>query len=102
MISFRMLPFFKARSVNASSLGLSSTSSITLLSIHILLHIRQCKVKCCSVIDLAFGTHDSAVAVNDPLNSREPDAGALETCRIVKTLKSAEQFICISHIETGS
>jgi len=52
------------------------------------------------VIDLSFSPDDSAVAVDYPLNGRESDAGAFETCGTVKALKSAEQFIRVRHIET--
>ena len=42
------------------------------------------------MINLTFGPYNPAVAVDDPLNRRKPDTGTLETCRIMKSLKSAE------------
>jgi hypothetical protein len=42
------------------------------------------------MIDLAFGSHNAAVSVDDPLDCRKPDTGSFETCRVMKSLKSSE------------
>src|SRR5436305_8528922 len=97
-----MLLFFKARRVKASSLALSSTSRITLLSISYLLKVREREVEGRSPINRAFSPDAASVPIDDALNSRQPDACALEFIGSVEALERAEQLVGKSHVEASA
>src|SRR5258708_24098211 len=94
-----MLLFFSARSVSGSSLGLSSTSRITLLFISCLLGIWECEIERRALVHGPFGPDAPSMPVDDPLHGCQTDTRALEfTCRM-ETLKCAERFTDIGHVE---
>src|SRR5256714_6544645 len=97
--SLAMLLFLRARSVSASSLGLSSTRRITLLSIFRLLEVGECEVEGRPLAHGPFGPDPSAVTVDDTLDGGEADARALELVPAVETLERAEQLSGVCHVE---
>jgi hypothetical protein len=64
-----MLLFLSARKINASSLGLSSTSKITLVSISMLLETRDCEIESAPLVQLCIGPNTASVPMNDALNA---------------------------------
>src|SRR2546423_14209687 len=100
MTSLTMLLLFRARKVKASSLGLSSTSRITLLSISCLPGIWEGEIKGRPFIHGPLGPDASAVSGNDALHGREADAGAFELPGCMQALERAKQFVGIRHVES--
>src|SRR6059058_1370733 len=95
-----MLLFLRARSVSASSFGLSSTSRITLLSMSRLLEVGDGEVEGRPLVHSPFGPDSSAVAVDDTLHGGEADARAFELFTAVETLERAEQLAGVRHVES--
>lgn len=60
------------------------------------------KEKSGAASEFGFGPDLAAVAMNDALHRRQPDAGALEIFLPVKALKDSEQLIGIFRIEAHS
>jgi len=54
------------------------------------------------VIERPFGPSPTAVAVDDPSDIRQTDAGAFELVVSVEALKDAEEFVDVLHIEANS
>src|ERR1044072_5100202 len=98
--SLTMLLFFRARRVRASSLGLSSTSRITLLFISCLPGIRQSEIEGGSFIHLALCPDTSAMTAHAPLHRGQANAGSFEFVGRMQTLERAKQFFGISHVES--
>src|SRR5437588_5867355 len=94
-----MLLFLRARSVSASSLGLSSTRRITLLSMFRLLEVGEGEVEGCPLVHGPLGPHPTAVTIDDALDGGEADARAFELVAAVETLERAEQLSGVSHVE---
>src|ERR1700722_1290149 len=97
-----MLFFFNARSVSASSSGLSSTSRITFSSMvpSLIEPISlQRKIKSCAFFDGAFRPNFSAVPADDSLHGGKADARPGKFGHRVKALKRAEQPVGIARIE---
>src|SRR5260370_8699822 len=94
-----MLLFLSARSVKTSSLGLSSTSKITLLSISYLLGSWESKKERRPLINFPLAPDPASMSMNDPLNGRQADARALEFPARMQTLKRAHQLIAFSHLK---
>src|SRR6266404_3661295 len=94
-----MLLFFRARSVSASSLGLSSTSRITLWFISCLLGIRECEIERRALVHGPFGPDAPSMPVDDSLHGGQTNTRTLEFTRGMETLKCAEQFTDIGHVE---
>src|SRR5919108_4536467 len=100
-----MLFFVRARRVNASSSGLSSTSRIERSCIE-----RSCidgstskrEIKGRATAGGPLGPDLAAVAVDDALDRGEPDARARELVGRVQPLKRAEQLGRVGHIEAGA
>src|ERR1700683_4064949 len=104
--SFRILFFRKARSVSASSSGLSSTSNMVLRSIAVV-PLRECsrlqgEIKRSAAFHGAFGPHLSAMAVNDPLYGSQTDPGPRELGGRVKPLERSEKEIHVARVESRS
>src|SRR5882762_9104638 len=118
-----MLFFFSARSVSASSSGLSSTKSMILLSMIPLpppcsggLQVKpapgrtrdrkpvplQREVERRAFFDRSFRPNLSAMSVDDSLHRGEAHAGAWELRRGVKALEGSEKTVCIARIESGA
>src|SRR5690349_19016979 len=95
-----MLFFFRARSVSASSSGLSSTSRIAEL-ISMLLP-RQSEVERRAAIDLRLGPDAAAVTADDALHGHEADTRTVELLRRVQPLKDAEELRREGHVESGA
>src|ERR1700684_3118198 len=89
------LLFRSARTVRASSSGLSSTSMITsFFKGHFLANrSNQCEVKNCTAIDCAFGPNASSMPVHDALHRGQADPtvhGAGTNLRRTTTVYSAQ------------
>src|SRR4051794_8679683 len=100
-ISFVSLFFAKARSVSASSSGLSSTSRIV-APIMDLSRVRQGEIEGSSLLGLGVGPDPATVPVNDPLHGCKPDACALELSTRVQALEGAEELVGVLHLEAGA
>src|SRR5262245_25608028 len=90
-----MLLLRSARSVSSSSLALSSTRTITgsCMGVH------QREVEGRPGAGQPIGPDPAAVALRDPCDGGEPDAGARELGLGVKALEYAEQLVAIRHVE---
>src|SRR5438034_4664503 len=92
-----------ARSVSASSSGLSSTSRMTLLSaMAVVLGALQSEIEGGPSLHRALGPHLAAVSVDDAPHGSQPDAAALEFGRLVEPLEGAEQSIGVGHVEPST
>src|SRR5712692_912644 len=104
--SLVMLWLLSARSVNATSSGLSSTSRIfpgfTRASRPAGSGPSQSEVERRSLIDGAFGPDPAAVPVDDAPDGGQTDAGALEVSSGMQSLEYPEQLIRILHVEAGA
>src|SRR5258706_5395692 len=99
--SLRMLFFFSARSVRASSSGLSSTSSTILLS-SIRSSSTECEIDCRPLVGGGVDPDAPPVPVHDPLDGGQADPDARELVLAVQTLEHAEQLVGVRHVEPGS
>src|SRR5229473_2055700 len=105
MTSFRMLFFFNARRVSASSSGLSSTRSMTLLLMILSSYHQsslQCKIKRRALLDCPFRPYLSAMSVDNALHRGEAHAGPRELACGMKALERSEQTIRVSGVKTGA
>src|SRR5256714_1858777 len=98
-MSLTMLLFLSARSVSASSLGLSSTRRITLLSMFRLLEVGEGEIEGCPLAHGPLGPDPAPVTVDDTLDGGEADARALELFVAVETLERAEKLSGVCHVE---
>src|SRR5439155_2902318 len=99
--SFVMLCFLKARSVSASSSGLSSTSRIARSVIGCLpVLASQSEVERRPAPHRPLRPHAAAMAVHDALHRGEPHARALELGGRVEALERAEQLVGVRHVES--
>src|SRR5262249_9802916 len=57
---------------------------------------------CGAAVDLAFGPNPAPMSAHDPLDDRQPDAGAFELLLQVQALKHAEQFVHIFHVKADA
>src|SRR6267143_205557 len=96
-----MLFFFNARSVSASSSGLSSTSSTILLST-IGPSSSESEVDGRPLVGRADGPHAAPVPVHDALNRGQADADAGELVLAVQSLERAEELVHVGHVEPGA
>ena len=55
-----------------------------------------------AAVHRALRPYAAAVPVNDALDVRQPDAGAFKFLVAVQALKHAEEFVCITRVETGA
>src|SRR6267378_2382534 len=118
-----MVFFFSARSVSASSSGLSSTKSMILLSMIPLpppcsggLQVKpapgrardrkpvplQREVERRAFFDRSFRPNLSAMSVDDSLHRGEAHAGAWKLRRGVQALEGSEKTVCIAGIKSGA
>src|SRR5437899_8756035 len=101
-----MLWLLSARSVRATSSGLSSTSRIfpgfTRASRPAGSGPSQGEVERRSLIDGAFRPDPAAVPVDDPPDGCEADTGALEFGSGMQALEHAEQLVRVLHVEAGA
>src|SRR4051794_21310150 len=109
MTSFASLYSSSAVSVSSTSLGSSSTSrmrpSAAMVApppVRSSLRLGQRNIERRAVIHRAFGADRSAVTLNDTLNRREANSGALELLGEMQALKHAEQLVLVLHIEAGA
>jgi hypothetical protein len=51
------------------------------------------------LVHYAFSPRFAAMAMRDPLDGRQADAGAFKVLRRVKALEHTEQFVDVSHVE---
>src|SRR5713101_5370416 len=105
MISLLMLFCLKARNVNVTSSGLSSTSSMGLLFMAVApvwAVGREGEEECAAFSRLAFGPDPAAVTAQDAVHDGQPDAATLEFGRRVQPLERVEQFARIPHVEPGA
>src|SRR3990170_8060018 len=102
MTSFPMLFFRRARSVRASSSGLSSTNRIMLFSMFPPEVISQSKVKRSALLDRSFRPHVAAVTAEDTLDGGQADPGARELTLSVQPLKGSEQMAGVARVESRS
>jgi hypothetical protein len=51
------------------------------------------------MVDLAVGPDPAAMDLDDPVNDREPDAGALELARRVEPVERREQLARVPHVK---
>src|SRR5687767_2207130 len=102
--SLRMLFFFRARMVSASSSGLSSTSRITLSAIVRLLRCggTEGEEEGGPAPLLSLRPDFSAVAPHHPLHGGQSDAAPLELGRGVQSLEGAEELARVGHVEAGA
>src|SRR5467141_2207467 len=104
--SLVMLLLLSARSVRATSSGLSSTSRIfpgfTRASRPAGSGPSQGEVERRSLIDHALGPDPAAVPVDDASDGGEADAGALEVGSGMQSLEHAEQLVRVLHVEAGA
>ena len=63
---------------------------------------REREIKTGAVTHLALGPNAPAVAMNDPLDNGQADAGAFKLVFTVQALKDAKKFINVLRIEAGS
>src|SRR6266571_2317219 len=96
--SLTMLFFFRARSVRASSSGLSSTSSTILLSSNGP-SLPESEVDGRPLAGSADGPHPSAVPGHDALDGGQADADSRELVLAVQALERAEQLVRVGHLE---
>ena len=62
----------------------------------------RCEVERRAPIDRRFRPDPPAVTLNDALDDRQADAGALEILRAMQPLEHAEQLVGVAHVETGA
>src|SRR5688500_4940919 len=62
----------------------------------------QCDIEGRALSEFAFRPHAAAVARNDSLHVREPDARALELFRAMQPLKHAEEAVRVRHVKTDA
>src|SRR5256714_1303660 len=98
-ISLTMLLFLRARSVSASSLGLSSTRRITLLSMFRFLEVGEGEVEGRPLVHGPLGPGATPVTIDDALDGGEAYPSALELVAAVETLERAEQLAGVRHVE---
>jgi hypothetical protein len=60
----------------------------------------KCKVKRCATFNLCLRPHAPAMAMNNALDSCQPNAGAREFRNFVHPLKRSKKFLRIGHIKT--
>src|ERR1700674_866074 len=98
---FARLAVLKACSVSLTSLGLSSTSRMSVCS-SIMRRPLHGEVERCPSIDRRLGPNAPAVALDDALHDRQADAGAFEILRAMQPLKHAEKLVGILHVEADA
>src|ERR1700738_4329927 len=86
---FARLAVLKAFSASFTSLGLSSTSRISARWSVMIWNSRR-EVECRALVNRRFGPDAPAVAMDDALHDRTPDAGAFEIIRALQPLDHAE------------
>src|SRR3989454_6337151 len=95
-----MLCFLKARSVSASSSGLSSTRRIARSVMGCLSVLAsQGEVERRPAVHRSLRPHAAAMAVHDALHRGESYARALELDGRVEALERAEQLLGVRHVE---
>src|SRR5277367_2652186 len=100
-----MILFFRsARTVRASSSGLSSTNMITLFfKGRSLAHdFGEGKIENCSAIDFAFRPDAPSMTLDDPLHGSQADAGAREFAGGVQPLECSEQSVGIGSFKAST
>src|SRR5581483_10416382 len=95
------LAVLKACSVSLMSLGLSSTSRMSVRS-SCMSGSLHCKVECRALADARLGPDPSAVAVDDALHDRQADAGPLEIFGAMQPLEHAKELVGVFHVEADS
>src|SRR5713226_4425858 len=102
-IRFVRLFFFRACNASSTSLGLSSTSKI---SMGLLGFIRvssvESEVKGRSFIQIGLSPHAAAMPVDDALDDGETDAGPVVFFGAVEPLKDAEKLVRVAHVKAGA
>src|SRR5712692_4354634 len=102
-IRFVRLFFLKACNASSTSLGLSSTSKI---SMGLLGFIRvssvESEVKGRSFIQIGLRPHAAAMPVDDALDYGETDAGPLVFFGAVEPLKDAEKLVRVAHVKASA
>src|SRR5450755_4005838 len=99
-----MLFFREARSVKASSSGLSSTSRITCCSWTWMSSsiFREGKGKRSSLSHGSLGPGPTAVAMDNASHRGQANPGARELGRYMQPLKGSEQLANVGHVEAGA
>src|SRR5689334_19100467 len=93
-----MLLLRKARRVSSSSLALSSTRTIT----RSCMGGRQGEVEGGAAVGVGIGPDPAAVAMGEPRDGGQADAGAGELGLCVEALEDAEEFVAVGHVEAGA
>src|SRR5438552_12262813 len=98
-IRFVGLFFRKAWRVSSTSLGLSSTSKISIMFSLIRDTLSESKAEGRSLIHFRFGPNAAAMTVDDALHGGQPHAGAFVVLGAVQALEDPEQFVGVAHIK---
>src|SRR3990172_1179547 len=98
-IRLAMLFFFRAWSASLTSLGLSSTSRISMgLSVIVFFSFDR-KIEHRAFVHFSLHPYAPAVALDDALYDGQTHARALVLFRAVKSLEHAEKFVHVFHVK---
>src|SRR5581483_8570192 len=95
------LAILKACSVSLMSLGLSSTSRMSVRSLG-MSGSPHCEIERGAAIDSSFDPDSPAVAGDDALHDRQADAGAFKILRAMQPLEHPEQLVDVLHVEADA
>src|ERR1700683_2234559 len=97
-----MFCFLNACKASNSSFGLSSTSRISTPLFTMKVSSFESEGKCRAVVQHRFAPNSASVAMDDSLHDGQTYPGPLVICGAVQSLKDAEQFADVLHVESGA